>query len=177
MSMQNLFKCKLGTTLLILPLILVACTNHTQLTFVSQPYGAMITEISAGNKIGIAPTAKSYDAASMSSVDSEGCYKLNGVEALWVSGAVERMPELKLCDGIKVSYTVTLFRPLSYPDWEKDLAVEKQLKLLEKQLNLLRSSGSGFRQIGTVWHRPGRSGNVSQDIRFQRSGFRGDYRD
>ena len=130
--MQNLFKCKLGTTLLILPLILVACTNHTQLTFVSQPEGAMITEISAGNKIGTAPTEKSYDAASMSSVDSEGCYKLNGVEARWVSGAVERMPELKLCDGIKVSYTVTLVRPLSYPDLKKDLAVEKQLKLLER---------------------------------------------
>ena len=42
------------------------------------------------------PAEESYDAASMSSVDSEGCYKLNGVEVRWVSGAVERMPELKL---------------------------------------------------------------------------------
>ena len=128
--MQNLFPCKPRTTLLILPLILVACNTHTRLTFVSQPGGAMITEISAGNNIGTAPTKKSYDAASMSSVDSQGCYKLNGVEARWVSGAVERMPELKLCDGTIVSYTVTLVRPLSYPDLEKDLAVEKQLMLL-----------------------------------------------
>ena len=162
--MQNLFPCKPGTTLLILPLILVACTNHTQLTFVSQPEGAMITEISGVNKIGTAPTEKSYDAASMSSVDSEGCYKLNGVEARWVSGAVERMPELKLCDGIKVSYTVTLVRPLSYPDLEKDLAVEKQLKLFRS---------SSFEHTRNVWHRPGRSGNVSQDIRFQRNGYGG----
>ncbi len=166
--MQNLFPCKPGTTLLILPLILVACTNHTQLTFVSQPEGAMITEISAGNKIGTAPTEKSYDAASMSSVDSEGCYKLNGVEARWVSGAVERMPELKLCDGIKVSYTVTLVRPLSYPDLEKDLAVEKQLKKIE-----IQTRSSSFEVRRNVWHRPGLSGNVARDIRFQRSGFRG----
>ena len=75
-----------------------------------------------------------------------------GVEARWVSGAVERMPELKLCDGTIVSYTVTLVRPRSYPDLEKDLAVEKQLR------RRLRSSGSsGFRQIGTGWHRPGRT--------------------
>ncbi len=164
--MQNLFPCKPGTTLLILPLILVARTNHTQLTFVSQPEGAMITEISAGNKIGTAPTEKSYDAASMSSVDSEGCYKLNGVEARWVSGAVERMPELKLCDGIKVSYRVTLVRPLSYPDLEKDLAVEKQLKKIEIQIR-----SSSFEVTRNVWHRPGRSGNVARDIRFQRTGI------
>ncbi|NKB32529.1 MAG: hypothetical protein GKR91_05465 [Pseudomonadales bacterium] len=161
--MQNLFPCKFRTTLFILPLILVACTNNTQLTFVSWPAGATITEITADNKIGIAPTEKSYDDATLGSVDSEGCYTLNGVEARWASGAVRRLPELMLCDGINISYTVGLVRPRSYPDLEKDLAVEKQLMLLRN---------SGFPSTRNAWHQPGRSGSTGRDIQFQRNSLR-----
>ena len=121
MGMQNLFKCKLGTTLLILPLILVACTNHTQLIFVSIPEGATISEISTGNALGIAPTWKRFDLDSLSSLDSEGCYILGGVAARWVSGATAQMEEIKLCDGKSGFYAVRLFRPTEHPDLEKDL--------------------------------------------------------
>lgn len=153
--MLNLFKCKLGTTLLILPLILVACTNDTPLLFISVPEGATISETSTGNTLGIAPIRKSLDIDSLSSPDSEGCYILEGVAARWASGATVQAEELKLCDGKSESYAVRLVRPTEHPDLERDLEEATAMRAARiaayaqseeerlERLRLRRNSSSG----------------------------------
>ncbi len=151
--MPNLFKCRLGTTLLVLPLFLVACTNQIPLIFVSIPEGATISEISTGNALGIAPTRKSLEIDSQSSLDSEGCYILGGVAARWVSGATVQTEELKLCDGESGPYAVRLVRPTEHPDLERDLEeaaavktarINAYVEFEQEKLRLKRNIGAGF---------------------------------
>lgn len=151
--MLNLFKYKLGTTLLVLPLILVGCTNQIPLIYVSIPEGATISEISTGNALGIAPTRKSLEIDSRSSPDSEGCYILGGVAARWVSGATVQTEELKLCDGKSGPYAVRLVRPPEHPDLERDLEeatavkaarINAYVEFEQEKLRLKRNIGAGF---------------------------------
>ena len=153
MSMLNLFKCKLGMTLLFLPLILVGCTNQIPLVFVSIPEGATISEIRTGNALGIAPTRKIIEIDSPSSLDSEGCYILEGVTARWVSGARVQTEELKLCDGESGPYAVRLVRPTEHPDLERDLEeatavkearISAYVEFEEEKLRRRRNTGAGF---------------------------------
>ncbi len=151
--MLNLFKCKLGTILFVLPLILVACTNQIPLIYVSIPEGATISEISTGNALGIAPTRKIFEIDSRSSPDSEGCYILEGVAARWASGATAQTEELKLCDGNSGPYAVRLVRPTEHPDLERDLEeaaavkaarINAYVEFEQEKLRLKRTIGVGF---------------------------------
>ena len=126
--MPNFISLKRKALIFVMPLLFAACTNHTQLIFVSIPEGATISEISTGNALGIAPTGKRFDLDSLSSLDSEGCYILGGVAARWVSGATVQMEELKLCDGKSGFYAVRLVRPTEHPDLEKDLEEATAMK-------------------------------------------------
>lgn len=114
--------------ILVLPIIFTACTSSTELVFVTHPEGATITEMGTGITIGTAPTNKLFDLDSIGSVDEEGCYTLNGVEAQWVSGAKEQITGLQLCGKHRRGYIVTLVRPSSYPDLEKDIEVANDLQ-------------------------------------------------
>lgn len=114
--------------LFLLPTILTACANRTELLFDSLPSGATITDIGTGTQFGTAPITKKFNLDSMGSVNQQGCHTLDGVEAQWASGARKQMPELQLCGKHSKGYTITLVRPPAHPDLEKDIAMANDLQ-------------------------------------------------
>lgn len=129
--MRNLTQYKLGFLFLILPIAFTACAQRLEVVFLSQPEGAIISEIGSNNEFGNAPTRKRYIRAS-TDADEEGCYLLDGVKAQWASGAVEKMGELKACKTTGGYNVVTLVRPSSHPNIEKDLEVATDLSKRRK---------------------------------------------
>ena len=142
--MLALIQYNYRSIILILPLAFTACLNQVEVTFLSEPEGATITEITSGIEIGIAPTSKSYDLDVLSPVDPQGCYSLIGIEGQWISGATSRVQELKLCGDVTKNYYLTLERPTEHPDLDKDVQQARSLRASRERLRRENSRQASF---------------------------------
>ena len=130
--------------LLILMLLLGSlggcATNTPTLWVYSQPQGAYITEVGTGRVAGMAPAASVYNLTALKPYkDKDGCYKIKGYEARWVSGARTVIDPMRLC-GKEDSYSITLSRDSSYPDLEKDLQFALQIQSIVAQQQQARAA-------------------------------------
>lgn len=115
-------------------------TNTPTLTVYSQPQGAYITEVGTGRVVGMAPAASVYNRSALKAFkDEDGCYKIRGYEARWVSGARAVIDPMRLC-GKEDSYSITLNRDSSYPDLEKDLQFALQVQSILAQQQQARAA-------------------------------------
>jgi hypothetical protein len=113
---------------------LAACATQSELTIYSQPEGAYISEIGTGVAFGIAPTVGYYDASALSgNVNAKGCYVVRGIEARWASGAFASLDPIELCGSAVGYYNITINRPVSHPDLEKDLRMALQIQAARSQ--------------------------------------------
>lgn len=108
---------------------------QSTVTVYSTPEGAYITESGTGRALGIAPVTSYYNTASLQANGTEagGCYLVKGFEARWVSGATASVPTVRLCNGPKAAYNVSLSRNSSYPGLQNDLEFAIRLKALRLQ--------------------------------------------
>lgn len=142
--MLTLIRYNYRSIILVLPLALTACQNRVDVTFLSEPEGAAITEITTGIEIGIAPISRSYDLGVLSPVDPQGCYSLVGVEAQWISGATSRVQEFQLCGDVTEDYYLTLERPAEHPDLDKDVQHARSLRVSRERLRRENSGQASF---------------------------------
>jgi len=108
---------------------LVGCASQGRLTVETEPAGGYISEQGSGLTVGMAPAVIVYDPVALGRFkDAAGCYRVKGVEARWVSGAVSRSePSIRLCGPSNGSYTYRLVRNPNHPDLSKDLQFAVQL--------------------------------------------------
>lgn len=119
---------------IIFAIFLSGCATHSNLTVVSQPSGAYITEVGTGKAYGTAPVTVRYDAKAMASIkDASGCYLVRGFEAKWVSGAVATTPSIRLCGASTGNYTYQFSRDSNVPGLEKDLDFAMKQSALRAQ--------------------------------------------
>lgn len=120
-----------------LPLIgvmfLVACASTPRdiiLSVESQPAGAYLTHPGSGKSFGVTPIRMEFKPELVTTVPRvDGCYVMRGaMEVKWVSGATARIDELRLCGGKYGPFNITFSRPASYPDLERDLRFELDLR-------------------------------------------------
>lgn len=122
-----------------LPLLaafLSGCVAQPTLYVVSQPAGAYVTEASAGGNANIAPIQLYYDPVLLErTMDAQGCYRVKGFRAQWVSGAVAVIDPVKLCprQGVYEEWTLTMRRPNDHPDLERDLQFAVELQSIRAQ--------------------------------------------
>ena len=106
------------------------------LTYHSQPPGALIKHTENGNVIGMAPINVDY--GNDPRFKSDGCYRVAGVTAVWVSGAQAKTENIITLCGTPQEYVITLSRPASAPDLEKDMNFAIKIQnnaILQQQAN------------------------------------------
>jgi len=113
----------------LVPAILLAlsgCASTYTLEYVTEPRGAYIVHQANGGAVGISP--KSVDYGNNPQYIVNGCFRVQGVTAVWASGASVRTAEAITLCGDPGQYTLTLSRPLSYPNLDKDLQTAMMLQ-------------------------------------------------
>ncbi len=121
-------------SIMIFCIIISGCSYS--LTYHSQPPGALIKYTENGNVIGMAPINVDY--GNDPQFKSDGCYRVAGVTATWVSGAQAKTEKIITLCGSPQEYYITLSRPSDALDLEKDMNFSIQLQnnaLLQQQVN------------------------------------------
>ncbi len=132
------------TGLVILSLGMLSCTsNAINITYLSEPRGAMITRVDSVVAVGRSPVSQSYSLDTLPEPDADGCIIVPGVEAVWDSGATARVGRLRICDLSDSRLYIELPRPLGYPNLEIDLEVAAAQ-------GLQRARDRDFQRIGGV---------------------------
>jgi len=74
--------------LILSALAIGGCATQASLTVFSQPEGAYLTEKGTGKAYGVAPARVVYDSKAIANFKgADGCYRVKGFDARWVSGA------------------------------------------------------------------------------------------
>jgi hypothetical protein len=111
------------------------------LTVFSQPEGAYLTEKGTGKVYGLAPATVVYDSKALSNFKgADGCYRVKGFEARWVSGATASLDLITLCGSSTGAYNITFSRAPTYPDLERDLQFTLQLQSIRAQQQQARAA-------------------------------------
>lgn len=114
---------------LLITLFLEGCATQAELTVITQPEGAYVSEAGSGTGFGIAPVVIYYNPQQLrQSINAKGCFMVRGLEARWASGAVAATETVELCGSDVGYYTFTLSRPPSYPGLDKDLQMAMQIQ-------------------------------------------------
>lgn len=130
--------CELSLVLLIY-LVAGCATPSTQasLTIQSEPEGAYISVVDADDVFGISPVTVVYDSSSLEKqLRSDGCYYGGGIEALWVSGAIASVNPIRFCRGSNYSYELTLERPDTHVNLDRDRAFASKIQNLQLKQSL-----------------------------------------
>lgn len=109
--------------------MLSGCATDLAVTYHSNPEGAYLAQQN-GLQMGMAPARLVY---SLKDKDrgSDGCWRVMGVTAKWVSEATASVPETRLCYG-RGEYNVTLQRPEA-TGFEKDAQFALQVLQIRQQ--------------------------------------------
>lgn len=120
---------------------LSGCATQASLTVFSKPEGAYLTEKGSGKVYGLAPATVVYDSKVLSNFKgADGCYRVKGFEARWVSGATASMDLITLCGSSTGAYNITFSRAPTYPDLERDLQFALQLQSIGAQQRQARAA-------------------------------------
>ena len=118
-------------------IILTGCatqTSQSSVTIFSQPVGAYLVEMNTGTSIGLAPNVAVYDNSLLfTNMDENGCFRLNGWEATWPSGAKATSQQVLLMCGGTGAYNITLSRPANHPNLQQDLEFALQVESIRAQ--------------------------------------------
>jgi hypothetical protein len=127
--------------LLSLVVTLSGCATQASLAVFSQPEGAYLTEKGTGKVYGVAPARVVYDSKALSNFKgADGCYRVKGFEARWVSGATASLDPITLCGSSTGAYNITFSRAPTYPDLERDLQFALQLQSIRAQQQEARAA-------------------------------------
>jgi len=119
----------------------VGCATQASLTVDSQPPGAYLTEKGTGKVYGVSPVTIVYDSKMLANFRrADGCYRVKGFEAQWVSGATSSLEVITLCGASNGAYNITFSRAAGYPDLEKDLQFALQLQSIRAQQQQARAA-------------------------------------
>ncbi len=110
------------------------CATQASLTVTSQPEGAFITEKGSGKSYGTAPVVVVYDTDTLKAYrGSDGCYRVKGFTARWVSGTTASLELVRLCGKTTGVYTITFGRDPSQPGFDKDMEFALRLQAVRAQ--------------------------------------------
>jgi len=127
--------------LIIAALALGGCASQASLTVFSQPEGAYLTEKGTGKVYGVAPATFVYDPAALAnSKGADGCFRVKGFEARWVSGATAALELITLCGASTGAFNITFSRDPNFPDLEKDLQFALQIQQTHAQQQQARAA-------------------------------------
>ena len=123
------------------PIVLLAsaCASNLELTVITTPSGALVTQVASGEGFGVAPTRVFYESKLLeSNRDAAGCHVLQGFQATWGSRAKTVMDPVRICGEPRGQYTITLGRDPNVPGLQQDL--EFAMRLQEsRSANLARA--------------------------------------
>ena len=132
---------------LVLVLIIVAgfplggCATQASLTVFSQPEGAYLTEKGTGKVYGIAPATVVYDPAALAKYKGpDGCFRVKGFEARWVSGATASLELVRLCGSSTGSFNITFSRDPKFPELRRDLEFALRIQQTRAQQQQARAA-------------------------------------
>lgn len=112
-------------------LLLTGCaTTSYHLTVNTIPTGATI-QSQSGQSHGGSPAELYF--GNDPKFKSGNCLRVNGVNAVWGSGAQASSDKIINLCGAPGDYTITLSRPRDYPGYESDIAYATQLNLMRLQ--------------------------------------------
>lgn len=130
-------------------LLLAGCAhrppaNTVELTVVSQPAGAYISE-KGSTLAGLAPLVLQYPMAGLTK-DKNGCYVVRGFDARWGSGAASSSAGTVLFCGGGQKFHFVLQRNPADPGLDKDLAFALQLDQRQEDRDnaLVEGIAAGF---------------------------------
>jgi len=108
-------------------------SNRATLTVYSQPEGAFLTEVGGGVS-GVAPLIVLYDPSTLlQNRDADGCFRVRGFEARWVSGVATTLAQTKFCGSERGAYQITFTRDASQAGLEKDMQFALQIQAVRAQ--------------------------------------------
>ena len=110
----------------------MGCSSNTMLTVHSEPEGAELTtrrhRCSVGESARPALVFSSSDLEN--ALQSNDCYLVRGIEAIWQSGATLSMwRPFELCGSAQRNFEIVLQRPAAAPDLEQDIEYAKSMRL------------------------------------------------
>ncbi len=107
----------------------IACVKPVWVDYKSVPSGALITHKDGSGALGVTPFRSEYP------WDQTSCLNLQGVRAIWLSGAqAVSNDQIVFCGEPGTEFGITLQRPPGYPRYDEDLAVSLEFQtLLEAQ--------------------------------------------
>jgi hypothetical protein len=131
----------MNALLILFAVTLGGCSTQASLTVFSQPEGAYLTEKGSGKVYGVAPATIAYNAAALANFKgADGCYRVKGLEARWVSGATAELELIRLCGASNGSYNITFSRDPKFPDLERDLQFALQIQSTRAQQQQARAA-------------------------------------
>jgi hypothetical protein len=121
--------------------LFAGCATQATLTISSTPDGAYITENGSGKAYGVTPVTVYYDSAKLINFKGQdGCFRVRGFEARWVSGTTARLQTVRLCGSKTGGYTITFSRDTSAPGFAQDMQFSLQLQQLRAQQQQARAA-------------------------------------
>lgn len=113
----------------VLPAIFsVGCASQIGLTVHSDPPGATITELETWQSFGSAPQRVVYEKSALAAYANEqGCARVKGFRARWLSGAATDVEPLQICRNVGDEQVITLRRDPSAPGYATDLEYAQRL--------------------------------------------------
>jgi hypothetical protein len=139
--------------IIIISILFAGCATKASLSISSQPEGAYITEVDTGKPFGMTPISLVYNPDALTQhKNAEGCYLVNGFEARWVSGAMTKISQIKLCGSNYGTYNITFNRNSSQPGLDKDMQFAVQLQMLRAQQRQAQAAeGSATAALWQAW--------------------------
>lgn len=142
-----------GKILLLLAFVMLisGCASQATLTVLSQPEGAYVIEKVSGKGQGISPIIVNYDAKTLQRhKDGNGCYRVQGFDVKWASGASASLDTVLLCGDANGYYSITFSRDPNYPDLDKDLQIAMQsnsVRIQQQHANAIDSMAYSAKQM------------------------------
>ena len=105
------------------------CASTSSITIYSNPEAASLSTDGGGQQLGRAPVVFIFDKRDLEAARSaSGCFYLQGIEAVWESGAVKAAEAIEICDDEEQHYKVTLQRPTDVVGLQQDLDFARDLR-------------------------------------------------
>lgn len=118
-------------------LLLSGCSTRPILEITSHPEGAYVTEAVTNKNLGVTPLRISLNLDEKTK-GSDGCYRMYGIQAFWVSGAkAESSHPIRICGPNSGVYNFNFKRLPDAPGVAKDIAYANQrlqAKAAEEQI-------------------------------------------
>ena len=112
-----------------LVIVLGGCAPTSSITIYSNPEAASLSTAGGEQQLGRAPVVFIFDTRDLEAARSaSGCFYLQGIEAVWESGAIQAAEAIEICDTDRQHYEVMLQRPTDALGLQQDLDFARNLR-------------------------------------------------